>query len=98
MFSDLKQRLASVAWDQNQDQKIDTDDLLAAFDEDNDGLLSGNELQKLAAQLAAQVDYNNVLLEELQNAERAVAEAQQDMRESQEKVKWNRCVQCALLL
>lgn len=91
MFSDLKQRLASVSWDQDQDQKIDTEDLLAAFDEDNDGLLSGNELQKLAAQLAAQVEYNNVLLEELQNAERAVAEAQQDMRESQEKVRHRHC-------
>ena len=55
MFNDLKQRLQAMSWDKDQDGKIDVHDLMLGFDEDNDGVLDGNEIQNLATQLSSQV-------------------------------------------
>lgn len=71
-------------WDTNKDNKIDASDLLAAFDSSNDGQLSGDELRQLAEQLSSQLEYNNMLLNQVHALEQDKLLCQRELQNKQE--------------
>ncbi len=73
--------LASL--DTNRDGSISANEVLAAYDQDGDGELSRGELKRLADQLSQQTDFNNTLLEKMQQAETQALRQQRDAQAKQ---------------
>lgn len=73
-------------WDANNDGKITNEDLLLAFDTNHDGVLDASELQTFTEQLAAQLEYNNQLLEQIQTLERDKFSLQKELHSKQEQI------------
>ena len=73
--------LASL--DTNRDGSISANEVLAANDQDGDGELSRGELKRLADQLSQQTDFNNTLLEKMQQAETQALRQQRDAQAKQ---------------
>jgi len=74
-------------WDTSGDGKIDTVELLGNFDSDGDGNLDASELQNLAEQLSGQLEYNNSLLQQIQDLEQKQLTGQREISSAQEQAK-----------
>jgi chromosome segregation ATPase len=77
----------SYQWDRNKDGKIDSSDLLAAFDTDGSGNLDKDEIQHFAEQLAQQLEYNSQVLGQLQQSEQEKLLLTREVQNKQEAVK-----------
>ena len=66
------------------DGVIDANDIVDKFDTDNDGKLDATELKKLSDQLNSQLEYNNVLLEQLRESEERQLSLQKEIKAQQE--------------
>ena len=64
------------------DGKIDASDLLMGFDTSGDGNLDAEELQKIAEQLSNQLEYNNTLLNQMQQLEEIQLNSQKELSSS----------------
>jgi chromosome segregation ATPase len=74
-------------WDRNKDGKIDSSDLLAAFDTDGSGNIDKDEIQHFAEQLAQQLEYNSQILGQLHQAEQEKLALSREVQNKQESVK-----------
>lgn len=74
-------------WDRNKDGKIDSSDLLGAFDADGSGTLDKDEIQHFAEQLAQQLEYNSQILGQLQQSEQEKLVLTREVQSKQEAVK-----------
>lgn len=74
-------------WDRNKDGKIDSSDLIAAFDSDGSGMLDKDELQHFAEQLAQQLEYNSLILNQLHQSEQEKLGLTREVQAKQEAVK-----------
>lgn len=79
--------MMSSKWDSSGDGKIDTVELLANFDADGDGDLDASELQNLAEQLSGQLEYNNSLLQQIQDLEQKQLNNQREISAAQDMAK-----------
>jgi chromosome segregation ATPase len=88
-LSDIKASLQNnwAAWDVSGDGKIDANDFLTAFDKNKDGSIGKDELQALADQLSSQLEYNNMLLEQMRNLEEMQLAGQRELISKQETIK-----------
>lgn len=88
-LSDIKASLQSnwTAWDASGDGKIDAHDFLTAFDKNKDGSIGKDELQALADQLSSQLEYNNMLLEQMRNLEEMQLAGQRELIAKQDTIK-----------
>lgn len=74
-------------WDVNGDGTLDAADLVGAYDTNGDGILDMKEMEKLAAQLSNQVEYNNTLLEQLQRLEEQQLATAKDVQQKQQALR-----------
>lgn len=88
-LSDIKSKLQSnwSQWDRSGDGKLDKDDIFSAFDTNNDGLLDQNEIQILANQLSAQLEYNNALIIQMRESEEMHLQSQKELQEKQDALR-----------
>jgi len=88
-IEDIKNQLSAnwKTWDDNEDGKLDSGDLLGRFDTDGDGVISENELEQIAEQLSTQLEYTNSLLQELQEAENTQLELQKELNSKSEMLR-----------
>jgi chromosome segregation ATPase len=73
-------------WDQNDDRKLESRDLMASFDKNSDGVLDGEELELLTLQLRKQIEYSNSLMANLQSAEESQLALQKEVSIASENV------------
>lgn len=87
-LADIKKALNNNwnKWDSDGDGKISTKDFMQ-FDKDNDGKLSKNELSALAEQLSNQLEYNNTLLEQMQDLEEMQLAGQRELQTKQDQLR-----------
>jgi chromosome segregation ATPase len=88
-LSDIRAKLQNNwgTWDKSGDGKIEKEELFSAFDSNNDGILDKNEIQILAKQLSAQLEYNNSLLEQMRESEEMNLQAQRDLQAKDETLR-----------
>lgn len=70
----------SFNWDVDNDGRTSYADLMSNFDKNHDNKLDGDEIMVLAEQLSSQLEYNNTLLQQVQQLEHEQVEAHKELR------------------
>jgi hypothetical protein len=88
-LADIKKTLDSnwSKWDADGDGKLTSKDFMKSYDNDGDGLLSTDEVGALAEQLSTQLDYNNNLLEQMQELEEMQLAGQRELQSKQDQLR-----------
>ena len=88
-LADIKKTLDSnwSKWDADGDGKLTSKDFMKNYDKDGDGLLDVGEVGALAEQLSSQLDYNNSLLEQMQDLEEMQLAGQRELQTKQDQVR-----------
>ena len=88
-LADIKKTLDSnwSKWDADGDGKLTSKDFMKSYDKDGDGLLDSNEVSVLAEQLSSQLDYNNSLLEQMQDLEEMQLAGQRELQSKQDQLR-----------